>query len=1186
MEYKSQPLNFIFYEEGAEGPAGQGLSAQLEYYIANDSMFSVPDVTIPNSGINNPEGWYTKEEFFKLGGPWDTKEEISEKPYVWKIICIKTTNPEQIILAAGPILLSDLESATMAAAAQIEYSTDNEDDKVYASAVGKWCSLVGKTIIDGGTIMTGSIGAEQIAVEKLSAITANMGTIEAGKIVGGYEKTEADISKEETHTIEIPSESYYISSLEDVTYSDAKMVIRLPISYPGEELDEVNFKGFLSFEQNGGEMTLTDFAPCAIRLNFPKLFDEFYDTHVDSTEIEKLYELEKSSPEEYGVILNGFFNIGLEFYHTTTDVNGNDIITVYYDGYPSTGLTNDDTDIKNLRVFFGGGSISSFGELSNCNVDECVKANFYLVSLGSNWEDSSTPESNDDLALKSLLNSIKFDFSSGSEIICFLAKEGGPVRVYSIWERTDGIQYSQIGSIDSLPVFFALRDCYKANPFVGEGLEYELHESIYQGFQSAMFNSTGDKSAFMFRPYRHYYGEFQKYLYYNKSSTFSYFSTSISDGDFYNFVGKAYLEYKIDINYLGPIKANWSLSNELEQNFNSYSDFQTCLIDEEDIIGSIQTSLTRSYNELLSSDVTNEENVHSFSNSNFNININNNDNKSFTINSLNLYDITVGESNQLGMFTIDLSSCSSLETFSGWNTIDGDGIYSSCYFICVEDIILEDTGFKLLVPVEYTWKEITINPTATISFEDQKNPYIDFPNFKVNGNGEIKASAGTIGGLQIVKKERKYYPWIEESITVASLQFSINSWLEASSFSDFYWVGISSDIKDIYFYENALAEGYEQLETDIILNLPENAVVTNIEYIDKSENFLEKNIISPTNYYKMNNSEFINCISVQGIIYTNRINMVRPPSGTKTVVGDLKISYVVPQKTPLIANSISLQGENEDFYIESYLNEDTPKITLFSIDSIYSDNIYTGLLETPNLKVGNMEISNNHISCNNGKITFFPYYESGTYQIEASFSGNRYFIVGNFSPALYPDLNMQFFIRYKLLNEDQFKYESVAFSPGSNFIERTLDSKLEIAMVEIQDQSGSWNKEVNMFIDYTQGSGVETKTLKTNTLITEYASVGGVTVPKICWGTFNVTTKGKWGSEEIDFSSGNFSSVPTVFVNIYPAAEVATTAGDLYVSSSEINKDGATIKYYTTNSDTSTETAIYAIVQWIAISNW
>lgn len=60
------------------------------------------------------------------------------------------------------------------------HTTPRVDESL--SLVGQWCSAADKTYIDGGKIYTGTITADKLSVNNLSAISANLGTVTAGTI--------------------------------------------------------------------------------------------------------------------------------------------------------------------------------------------------------------------------------------------------------------------------------------------------------------------------------------------------------------------------------------------------------------------------------------------------------------------------------------------------------------------------------------------------------------------------------------------------------------------------------------------------------------------------------------------------------------------------------------------------------------------------------------------------------------------------------------------------------------------------------------------------------------------------------------------------------------------------------------------------------------------------------------------
>lgn len=182
--------------QGSDGDPGKGIKSQEELYTKSTSSTEL------SWGENQIVEWYSKEDFFARGdekpekndkgyslytGHWDDADDIEDYPYIWKKIRTTydvdaTGTGTNDTADSTPLLLSDLEAATLAAAAQIQNKGD------YSSIVGAWCAAVGKTIVDGSTIMSGTVGADQIQVNSLDALTANMGSLTAGEIKSpGYE---------------------------------------------------------------------------------------------------------------------------------------------------------------------------------------------------------------------------------------------------------------------------------------------------------------------------------------------------------------------------------------------------------------------------------------------------------------------------------------------------------------------------------------------------------------------------------------------------------------------------------------------------------------------------------------------------------------------------------------------------------------------------------------------------------------------------------------------------------------------------------------------------------------------------------------------------------------------------------------------------------------------------------------
>ena len=124
------------------------------YYV------STSDVEYPEISDASMASGYWKDEF---PTSW------SSENYIWTTTRIKWAN-EDITYSPNPAtLISQIEAATLSA-------------QLSGKSLGEWCALNKVTIINGSTIMTGSIDADRLDVNELSAITGNMGLLEAGAI--------------------------------------------------------------------------------------------------------------------------------------------------------------------------------------------------------------------------------------------------------------------------------------------------------------------------------------------------------------------------------------------------------------------------------------------------------------------------------------------------------------------------------------------------------------------------------------------------------------------------------------------------------------------------------------------------------------------------------------------------------------------------------------------------------------------------------------------------------------------------------------------------------------------------------------------------------------------------------------------------------------------------------------------
>lgn len=161
MKYISQTIDFISYKNGEEvKPEKETFEYCFGPIPAEGEVPTRPD-----------SGWNTD-----MSNPWDEAYLDSDgkrQYHVWRRTRVDWTNEETTYV--GYLLLDDYEIATVLA---------NQEG---CASVGEWCQKVNKTIIHGATIMSGTVDADRIVVNDLSAFEAT---------IAGWDITENGINKE------------------------------------------------------------------------------------------------------------------------------------------------------------------------------------------------------------------------------------------------------------------------------------------------------------------------------------------------------------------------------------------------------------------------------------------------------------------------------------------------------------------------------------------------------------------------------------------------------------------------------------------------------------------------------------------------------------------------------------------------------------------------------------------------------------------------------------------------------------------------------------------------------------------------------------------------------------------------------------------------------------------------------
>lgn len=198
---------------GDPGDPGTVQGTKL-FYSATASDITAPYVDLTSSKTSsdveggqiafNTTTWYSEAKFFGVKnttdstkyGAWDIRQSDvvcrpGYAPCVWKIELILSQADGKWYCAYSPQKVSLLEAATIAA--QIQATGREETDNLAV-----WCKEAGLSIIDGSTIVAGSIDAVQIKANSITANQIASNTITANQIASNAitaEKIEAKAIK-------------------------------------------------------------------------------------------------------------------------------------------------------------------------------------------------------------------------------------------------------------------------------------------------------------------------------------------------------------------------------------------------------------------------------------------------------------------------------------------------------------------------------------------------------------------------------------------------------------------------------------------------------------------------------------------------------------------------------------------------------------------------------------------------------------------------------------------------------------------------------------------------------------------------------------------------------------------------------------------------------------------------------
>lgn len=129
-------------------------SKTILYYV------SASDKVPPEISDSSMASGYWKSEFPTT---WTSND------YIWTTTKTEWTDGNVTYSPNPPTLISQIQAATMSA-------------QLSGMSLSDWCVANNVTIIDGSTIVTGSIEADRLNVSQLSAITANLGVVNSGNI--------------------------------------------------------------------------------------------------------------------------------------------------------------------------------------------------------------------------------------------------------------------------------------------------------------------------------------------------------------------------------------------------------------------------------------------------------------------------------------------------------------------------------------------------------------------------------------------------------------------------------------------------------------------------------------------------------------------------------------------------------------------------------------------------------------------------------------------------------------------------------------------------------------------------------------------------------------------------------------------------------------------------------------------
>ena len=220
------------YLDSLKGETGRGIERETSLYYE-----STDDKTAPK--IYNDDGELVFPDKWKLVFP----DSWHSNTYFWTTTKIEWTDGTITYSPDPPRLISQIEAATMSA-------------QLSGKSLSEWCVETNITIVDGSTIVSGSIDADKLQVNTLSAISANLGTVKSGILQSpGYMKPVAWEGASSV-SAKTPSEGLaYILSTDGTYYSVSGVGtctatdIVIPSAYNGIAVTQISTSAFSSNEK-------------------------------------------------------------------------------------------------------------------------------------------------------------------------------------------------------------------------------------------------------------------------------------------------------------------------------------------------------------------------------------------------------------------------------------------------------------------------------------------------------------------------------------------------------------------------------------------------------------------------------------------------------------------------------------------------------------------------------------------------------------------------------------------------------------------------------------------------------------------------------------------------------------------------------------------------------------------------